>query len=121
MDAPPDPLALDVEAMGRRFADLESAIELRRGILIRAHKPSRDAQSLSGFLAPLLIQRDDRSDWRAMVDSWRLRHFAAGFAAALRAGYAWRFEETPEFALVTFSPPAAQPANEPETGKDLSV
>jgi hypothetical protein len=102
-------LALDVAALRTAFRDIDEAIEERRPIMVFARKPSEDADALRRFLGPLLKRRDDRSDWRAMRDSWRLRHFSTCFGLVDRSGYRWRLEETDVHIAVAFEP-AGRPA-----------
>jgi hypothetical protein len=104
MKGPGEALNLDVAALRASFGDIDSAIEKRWAIVVFARKPSDDADALRRFLGPLLTLRDDRSDWRAMRDSWRLRHFAACFGLIDRSGYRWRMEETDVRISVTFEP-----------------
>ena len=88
-------LMLDVSTLGHRFrTDMNVDYEKGLPIIVFARKPSTDATALAGFLRPLQTLRDDRSDWRAMLDAWRLRHFAACFGLADRSGYRWGIEDT---------------------------
>ena len=98
------PLALDVSAVGASFGAIERSIEARRPIVVIARKPSPDADALARFLRPLLEARDDRSDWQAMRDSWRLRHFATCFGLTNHSGYRWSVEQTDSYISVTFEP-----------------
>jgi hypothetical protein len=109
MEGRADTLTLEVSAIGGSFSALERAIEERRAIVLLARKGSSDGDALSASLRPLLTQHDDRSDWRAMRDAWRLRHFVSCFGMAERAGYAWRLCEAGSHISVTFDPPR-QPA-----------
>ena len=97
-------LALDVAVLRDRFGAIERHLEDRLPIVVFARKPSDDADALSGFLRPLQTLRDDRSDWRAMCDTWRMRHFSTCFGLAARSGYRWRIEETGAQISVTFEP-----------------
>ncbi len=109
MKMPGEALALDVSALRAAFGDIDGAIEKRSPIIVFARKPSDDADALRRFLGPLLTFRDDRSDWRAMRDSWRLRHFATCFGLVDKSGYRWRMEETEVRISVTFEPEDSQP------------
>jgi hypothetical protein len=109
MEGLTEALALEVADLRAAFADIDSAIEQRRPIVVFARKPSDDADALRRFLGPLLTQRDDRSDWRAMRDSWRLRHFSTCFGLVDKSGYRWRIDETDARISVTFEP-GDQPA-----------
>ncbi len=109
MRGPAQPLALDVSAVGRNFGAIERSIEERRPIVIVARKPSQDADALARFMRPLLEARDERSDWQAMRDTWRLRHFASCFGLVNSAGYLWRAEATDAHISVTFEPKTSPP------------
>jgi hypothetical protein len=103
-----DTLALEVSAVGSNLADIELSIAEQRTIVVFAHRPSRDADALAGFLSPLLSRQDGRSDWQAMRDSWRLRHFTTCFGMLHKAGYNWRVEEMSGHVSVAFEPPDAR-------------
>lgn len=109
MDMVEEALALDIAVLRAAFADIDNAIEKRRPIVVFARKPSDIADALKRFLGPLLTQRDDRSDWTAMRDSWRLRHFSTCFGLVDKSGYSWRIDETDARISVTFEP-GDQPA-----------
>lgn len=109
MDGAADALSLEVAGLRAAFADIDGAIEKRRPIVVFARKPSDDADALRRFLAPLLARGDDRSDWQAMRNSWRLRHFSTCFGLVDKSGYRWRIEETEAHISVTFEP-GDQPA-----------
>lgn len=100
---------LEIAGLRAAFADIDNAIEKRRPIVVFARKPSDDADALRRLLGPLLSQRDERSDWQAMRDSWRLRHFSTCFGLVGSSGYRWRIEETEARIAVTFEP-GDQPA-----------
>jgi|GEM_PF-6302656 len=102
---PQDALALEVATLRTRFDEIESRLAERRAVVVFARKPSADADALGGLLAPLRAQRDGRSDWRAMRDAWRLRHFTTCFGLAHRSGYRWHIEETEAHISVVFEPP----------------
>ena len=97
-------LALDIAAVKARLTDIERRLERRLPVVVFAPKPSDDAAALIRHLRPLQTSRDDRSDWRAMLDGWRLRHFAACFGLAAQSGYRWRIEETVAQISVYFEP-----------------
>jgi hypothetical protein len=101
-------LALDVATLRHRFGDFERHLEKRRPIVVFAMRPSEDAEALAGCLRPLQTLRDDRSDWRAMRDTWRMRHFSTCLGLATRSGYAWRVEEAGPRISVVFEPAAQQ-------------
>jgi hypothetical protein len=104
MEGTAQALALEVARLRAAFADIDSAIEKRRPIVVFALKPSDDADALRRFLGPLLTRRDERSDWRAMRDSWRLRHFSTCFGLVGKSGYGWRIEENEARIAITFEP-----------------
>jgi hypothetical protein len=104
MEEAAEALSLEVAGLRAAFADIDGAIEKRRPIVVFALKPSEDADALKRFLGPLLTRRDDRSDWQAMRDSWRLRHFSTCFGLVDKSGYRWRIEETEAHIGVTFEP-----------------
>jgi hypothetical protein len=104
MEGAAEALAVEVSGLRVAFADIETAIEKRRPIVVFARKPSDDADALRRFVGPLLTRRDDRSDWRAMRDSWRLRHFSTCFGLIDKSGYRWRIDETDARISVTFEP-----------------
>ena len=97
-------LALDVSTVRARMDDVERHLEQRLAIVVFARKPSSEADALAGYLRPLHTLRDDRSDWQAMRDAWRLRHVSTCFSLAGRSGYAWRIEESDALVSVTFTP-----------------
>ncbi len=101
-------LTLDISALGSRFEDIKHQLEKGLPIIVFARKPSADANALAGSLRPLQTLRDGRSDWRAMRDAWRLRHFVACFGLADRSGYRWHVEDAESQIRVTFHPAAAQ-------------
>ena len=107
MESAGEALVLDVSGLGTGIGDVEGAIEKRRPIVVVARKPSEDADALQRSLAPLLTSRDGRSDWQAMRDAWRLRHFSACFGLAGRSGYRWRLVEADDRVSVAFEPDAA--------------
>jgi hypothetical protein len=109
MEGAADALSLEVAGLRAAFADIDGAIETRRAIVVFAPKPSDDADALRRLLGPLLSRRDDRSDWQAMRDSWRLRHFSTCFGLVSSSGYRWRIDETDARIAVTFEP-GDQPA-----------
>jgi hypothetical protein len=102
-------LALDVATLRQGLAEIERHLERRQAIIVFAHKPSSDADALSGYLQPLRAARDDRSDWQAMRDAWRLRHVSTCFGLAGRSGYGWRIEETDALISVVFEPAGQDP------------
>ncbi len=108
MESRVDALSLDVAILRTRFEDIERHLEQRLPIILFAGKPSDDADALRGSLRPLQTLQDDRSDWRAMRDTWRMRHFSTCFALAARLGYRWRVEETGARISVIFEPAGPQ-------------
>jgi hypothetical protein len=102
-------LALDVAALRTNFSDFERQLARGLSVVVFADRPSDAADAFAGHLAPLMGKQDARSDWRAMRDSWRLRHVSTCFGLATRAGYRWRIEETGSRISLVFEPEAGAP------------